>query len=314
MTILVTGGAGFIGSALASKLHADGHTIVVIDNFSEYYDVTLKRARVDALLAGCEVKTGDITDTAFLEAVFSAYSFDVVCHFAAQAGVRYSVEAPGEYIQTNVMGTQMLLEAMRTYGVKRLVFASTSSVYGTDTESPFREDTAADRPVSVYAATKRAGELLAHSYFVQYGIETTCLRFFTVYGPWSRPDMAMLGFAQKMTAGEPIEIYNHGDLRRDFTHVDDIVAGFVQAVQTPLGYEVINLGNGQPVELMRFIELLESELDVEALKTFLPMQQGDVYETYADTTKAAELLHFQATVDFPAGVKSFVDWYKKYYC
>jgi UDP-glucuronate 4-epimerase len=165
----------------------------------------------------------------------------------------------------------------------------------------------------VYAATKRAGELLAHSYFVQYGIETTCLRFFTVYGPWSRPDMAMLGFAQKMLAGTPIEIYNNGDLRRDFTYIDDIVTGFVKAVNTPLGYAIINLGNGRPVALMTFIELLEKALGVVAQKEFLPMQQGDVYETYAETTKARESLGFVAQTDFPVGVEKFVQWYRQYY-
>jgi UDP-glucuronate 4-epimerase len=313
MNILVTGGAGFIGSALAAQLHKEGHTVVAIDNFSEYYNVQLKHDRVTTLLKGVEVVAADVTDAQALQKIFAERSFDVVCHLAAQAGVRYSVEAPEKYVQTNVLGTQILLEVMKEYGVRRMVFASTSSVYGTSTPAPFSETVSADRPVSVYAATKRAGELLAHSYFVQYGIETTCLRFFTVYGPWSRPDMAMLGFAQKMLAGTPIEIYNNGDLRRDFTYIDDIVTGFVKAVNTPLGYAIINLGNGRPVALMTFIELLEKALGVVAQKEFLPMQQGDVYETYAETTKARESLGFVAQTDFPVGVEKFVQWYRQYY-
>ncbi len=309
MKILVTGGAGFIGSALAKRLVTQGHTVTVIDSFNEYYDPSLKRAREKEFLSACEVIEGDITDAQTVEKLFAEHSFDLVCHLAAQAGVRYSVEAPEVYVQTNVLGTQVLLEAMRKHGVKRMVYASTSSAYGMETEVPFVEDAAADRPVSVYAATKRSGELLAHSYYKQYGIETTCLRFFTVYGPWSRPDMAMLKFAQKMTAGEAIDIYNNGDLRRDFTYVDDIVDGFVKAVETPLGYEVINLGNGSPVELMSFVQLLEKELGVKAQKNMLPMQQGDVFETYADTSKAKELLGFEAKTSLEKGIQAFTNWY-----
>ncbi len=313
MKILVTGGAGFIGSALAKKLVADGHEVVVVDNFNAYYDIQLKRDRVAKLIPNVPIYFLDITDAAALNALFSHYQFDMVCHLAAQAGVRYSVEAPEAYVHSNVLGTQTLFEVMRKQNVKRMVYASTSSAYGVSTPAPFLEAVAADRPVSVYAATKRASELLAHSYFVQYGIETTCLRFFTVYGPWSRPDMAMLKFAQKMTAGEEIDIYNNGDLRRDFTYIDDIVDGFVKAVQTPLGYEIINLGNGSPVELKTFIDLLEKEFGLSAKKNFLPMQQGDVFETYADTTKAKQLLGFEANVTFEQGIREFVQWYRSYY-
>lgn len=313
MNILVTGGAGFIGSALAKCLVAQGHTVTVIDSFNEYYDPELKRAREKEFLSACEVVEGDITDAQTVEHLFAEHSFDLVCHLAAQAGVRYSVEAPEVYVQTNVLGTQILLEAMQKYGVKRMVYASTSSAYGMETEVPFMEDAAADKPVSVYAATKRSGELLAHSYYKQYGIETTCLRFFTVYGPWSRPDMAMLKFAQKMTAGDVIDIYNNGDMRRDFTYIDDIVDGFIKAVEMPLGYAVLNLGNGSPVELLSFVQLLEKELGIEAEKNMLPMQQGDVYETYADTRKAKELLGFEANTSFEEGVRAFVQWYKNYY-
>ena len=313
MKILVTGGAGFIGSALSARLFKEGHEVVIVDNFNEYYDSKLKRDRVAQLLPNVPVYFLDITNKEALNALFATYHFDVVCHLAAQAGVRYSREVPEVYISTNVQGTQILYDAMQKHGVRRAVFASTSSVYGTSTPVPFNEDTSADRPVSIYAATKRAGELLAHNYFVQYGIETTCLRFFTVYGPWSRPDMAMLGFAEKMTAGEPIDIYNHGDLRRDFTHVDDIVDGFVKAVHTPLGYEIINLGNGAPIELLSFVEMLEHELGIKAEKRMLPMQMGDVYETYADTRKAERLLGFRSTISFKEGITTFAQWYKQYY-
>lgn len=313
MNILVTGGAGFIGSALAQRLVGEGHEVLVIDNFNSYYDVELKRARVDNLLKGVEVQMVDITDKHSLENLFNEHSFDTVCHLAAQAGVRYSVEAPEVYVNTNVLGTLILFEVMQKHNVKHMVFASTSSAYGVDTPAPFQESAAADKPVSVYAATKRSCELLAHNYYVQYGINTTCLRFFTVYGPWSRPDMAMLKFADKIMAGEAIDVYNNGDLRRDFTYIDDIVDGFVAAAAKPIGYEIINLGNGRPVELIRFIELLEQALGRDAKKNFLPMQIGDVYETFADTARAKSLLNFSAQVDFETGVKKFVDWYKAYY-
>ena len=313
MKILVTGGAGFIGSALSARLFAEGHEVVVVDNFNEYYDSRLKRDRVASLIPNVPVYFLDITNKEALDSLFDTYDFDVVCHLAAQAGVRYSTEAPEVYVSTNVLGTQTLYEVMKKHGVKRAVFASTSSVYGTTTPAPFTEDAPADKPVSVYAATKKAGELLAYNYFVQYGIQTTCLRFFTVYGPWSRPDMAMLKFAQKMTNGEPIEIYNNGNLRRDFTHIDDIIEGFTKAVHLPLGYEIVNLGNGSPVPLLSFVDLLEKQLGVTAKRTMLPMQQGDVYETYASTVKAEKLLGFKGGRDIEEGIKSFVTWYKKYY-
>lgn len=312
MKILVTGGAGFIGSATATRLVADGHEVVVIDNFNPYYDQQLKRDRVAALIPDVPMVEFDITDVDKLDQLFSEHSFDVVCHFAAQAGVRYSVDAPEVYVTTNVLGTQTLLEMMKKHQVMQFVYASTSSAYGVDTPAPFSEDVSADRPVSVYAATKRAGELLAHSYHKQFGMQVTCLRFFTVYGPWSRPDMAMLKFAQKIDAGEPIDIYNNGDLRRDFTYIGDIVEGFVRAIEQPLDYEIINLGNGRPVELLHFIELLEKALGKTVQKNLLPMQQGDVYETYADTSKAKELLGFQAKTNFEEGIQNFAQWYRSY--
>ena len=313
MNILVTGGAGFIGSALARRLVDEGHQVVVVDNFNDYYDVNLKRARERELLNGVDVIEADITDVQALESIFTKYSFEVVCHVAAQAGVRYSVDHPEAYVSANVSGTQCLLEVMKNHAVKRMVYASTSSIYGTDTPAPFTEDSSADKPVSVYAATKRAGELLAHAYHSLYGIEVTCVRFFTVYGPWSRPDMAMLKFASMIKRGESIDIYNGGDLRRDFTYIDDIISGFVLAVEKPLGYEIINLGNGKPVELMDFVSTLEKNLGIEARKNMLGMQPGDVYETYADTTKAKALLGFETKTDFQEGVKKFMKWFNGYY-
>lgn len=313
MKILVTGGAGFIGSALAKRLFSDGHTVIVIDNFNEYYDVNLKRARQDFFLGDIEVIEGSITDEVFLREQFSRFQFDVVCHLAAQAGVRYSIANPASYVETNVRGTQLLLEVMKDAGVKRMVYASTSSIYGNNAIVPFKEDHSAHRPISVYAATKQAAELLAHTYASLYSMDITCLRFFTVYGPWSRPDMAMLKFAHQIEKGEAIDIYNNGALRRDFTYIDDIVEGFVQAVEKSLGYEIINLGNGSPVELMTFVELLEQKLGKTALKNMLPMQDGDVFETYADTIKAKELLNFKSKVSFDEGVENFVDWYKMFY-
>jgi len=313
MKILVTGAAGFIGSAVAKRLKEAGHEVVGIDNFNEYYDVSLKRERVNALLSGVTVIEGDITDRAFLQSVFSSHQFDAVAHLAAQAGVRYSLEHPEVYVQSNVVGTQTLLEAMKQHGVKQMVYASTSSAYGDSSQVPFKEDEPADRPVSIYAATKRSGELIAHSYAHLYGIDITALRFFTVYGPWGRPDMALFKFTDAILQGEPIDVYNNGNHRRDFTYIDDIVAGFVRALEKKLpGFEIINLGNGSPVHLLEFIEVLEKELGTSAQKNMLPMQEGDVFETYADTHKAHTLLGFEAKTSVEEGVKNFVAWYRSY--
>lgn len=313
MKILVTGGAGFIGSAVARRLASDGHTVVAIDNFNDYYDVTLKRARVEALLAGVKMIEGDITDESFLHTVFTEHDFDAVAHLAAQAGVRHSVEHPEAYVQANIVGTQKLLETMKAFKVTRMTYASTSSAYGNSQEVPFKEDSQADKPVSIYAATKRSGELIAHVYHSMFGFDITCLRFFTVYGPWGRPDMALFKFTRHMLNGDPIDVYNDGDLRRDFTYIDDIVEGFVQALEKPLGYEVINLGGGSPIALGYFIEVLEKDLGLTAEKNMLPMQEGDVFETYADTTKAKELLGFRAKTSIEEGVKQFVSWYRDFY-
>ena len=313
MNLLVTGGAGFIGSALTAQLIKEGHMVVVIDNFNSYYDVGLKRDRVATLLTHVPVYVIDITDKSAVRALCKTYTFDAVCHLAGQAGVRYSIEAPASYIEANVLGTQTLFEVMQEVGIPRMIFASTSSVYGTSTTTPFTEDVTADRPVSIYAATKRAAEMIAYTYYNQYHIETTCLRFFTVYGPWSRPDMAMLKFAHAIMNQQPIDVYNNGKLRRDFTYVADIVAGFIAALKQPLGYEIINIGNGKPVELLTFIDHLEKSLNTKALKHFLPMQAGDVFETYADTSKAEQLLGFRAQTDFATGIQHFSEWFLGYY-
>lgn len=313
MKVLVTGGAGFIGSALAQRFITDGHSVVVIDNFNDYYDVSLKRARQEFFLKKCEVIEGDITDKTFLKEVFSTYQFDAVCHLAAQAGVRYSVANPQVYIYTNVGGTQNLLEVMHEHGVTQMVYASTSSIYGNDTTPPYTEDARGNQPVSMYAATKKGGELVAHVYASLYKMDITCLRFFTVYGPWSRPDMAMLKFAQKIDSGEAIDVYNNGELIRDFTYIDDIVDGFMKAVEKPKGYQIINLGNGNPSSLISFIEILEEKLGKKAVMNFVPMQEADVYLTSADITKAKELLGFEPKVSFEEGVEKFVEWYLDFY-
>ncbi len=313
MHILVTGAAGFIGSALCRKLKDAGHTVVGVDNYNDYYDVQLKHDRVAALISDIEIVEGDFGDTELLTKLFSEHSFDVVCHLAAMAGVRYSVEQPQQYIENNVTKFVTLLEVMKDANCKRIVFASSSSVYGNDTTAPFSEDAAASSPESVYGATKRAGELLLHNYFSQYGIQSTSLRFFTVYGPWSRPDMAMLKFATKIAQDEPIEIYNDGNLRRDFTYIDDIVQGFCLSVENPLGCEILNLGCGQPVELKKFVTGLEDALQKQSEHVFLPMQVGDVFETYADTRKAKELIAFESSTSLKEGVTEFAKWFDEYY-
>jgi UDP-glucuronate 4-epimerase len=217
------------------------------------------------------------------------------------------------YVDTNVRGTQNILEVMHEHGITKMVYASTSSIYGNDTVAPFKEDASGNHPVSMYAATKKAGELIAHVYSSLYLMDITCLRFFTVYGPWSRPDMAMLSFAQKIDRGEAIDIYNNGELKRDFTYIDDIVDGFVKAVEKPQGYQIINLGYGNPALLMTFVELLEEKLGKKAIKNFVPMQEADVFLTSADTSKAKELLGFEAKVSFEEGVGKFVEWYRSFY-
>ncbi len=314
MNVLVTGAAGFIGAAVAEFLLDRGDRVVGFDNLNDYYDVRLKEARLGRLEGreGFRFLRGDVADPAAVEAAFDEGPFDVVCHLAAQAGVRYSLQNPVAYGEANLMGFLRILEACRHRGTGNLVYASSSSVYGANEKVPFSETDRVDRPVSLYAATKVANELMAHTYHLLYGIPMTGLRFFTVYGPWGRPDMALFTFTRKILAGEPIDVYNHGDMERDFTYIDDIVRGVVAAIDTPLPFEVVNLGNHRPVRLERFIEVLEEALGKTARKNYLPMQPGDVPRTYADVTRAKELWGWEPTTPIEVGIPRFVAWYREW--
>jgi UDP-glucuronate 4-epimerase len=311
--ILVTGGAGFIGSHLIESLLTDGFDVVCIDSMNEYYDVTLKKARLARFLDRVTFYEKDIADKVAMQEIFAQEKPNAVAHLAAQAGVRYSLENPAAYGESNVVGTINILEAARLNNVSRVVMASSSSVYGANTKIPFAETDEVNTPVSIYAATKRATELLAQTYTHLYGLPTTCLRFFTVYGPFSRPDMAPLKFTDAIVHGKPIDVYNNGDMKRDFTYVGDIVHGFRLALEKPNGFQVYNLGNGSPVGLMDFISVLERELGMTATKHMMPMQAGDVPVTFADTSKAKKELGFESKVSIEEGVKKFVEWYRSYY-
>ncbi len=315
MKILLTGGAGFIGNALALRLLADNHEVVIVDSVNDYYDRSLKEARLARLPSHVPVHRIDIADRDAFEAVFrDAGPFDAVAHLAAQAGVRYSIENPFAYAQSNYVGTQHVFELAKRAGTMHIVYASSSSVYGRNTPVPFREDARADEPVSVYAATKRGSELLGYAYADLFGMDITALRFFTVYGPWSRPDMAPLKFTHAIVRGEPIDLYNKGDMERDFTYIDDIVDGFVRALERrQKGFQIFNLGAGSPVHLRSFVQTLEGALGRTALLHELPMQAGDVPRTFADITKARELLGFAPRVQVADGVRQFVAWYREYY-
>lgn len=321
MHILVTGAAGFIGADLSQKLLSLGHSIVGVDNFNDYYDVSLKRAR------HAQIKTHrnsdnfvmreiDIVDRAEMAALFAAIQFDVVVNLAAQAGVRYSIENPQSYIDSNLVGFGNILEGCRQANVPHLVYASSSSVYGANDNFPFKESDRVDNPVSLYAATKKANELMAHSYVDLYGFRCTGLRFFTVYGPWGRPDMAPFRFASRMLKGDSIPVYNNGNMIRDFTYIDDITEGVVHVIQSQQAdalYKIYNIGRGEPVQLMEFIELMAKHLGVEAKLDMLAMQDGDVPRTMADTSSLQADFAYQPKVSIDAGVKLFADWYKHYF-
>ncbi|HSH68553.1 MAG TPA: NAD-dependent epimerase [Deferrisomatales bacterium] len=313
--ILVTGAAGFIGYHVASRLLERGDRVTGCDNLNDYYDVSLKEARLARLRGrdGFLFHRADLADPAALDAVFADGPFDAVCHLAAQAGVRYSLENPRAYAQSNLVGFLEVLEQCRHRGTGNLVYASSSSVYGANEKVPFAEADRVDRPVSLYAATKVANELMAHTYHHLYGLPVTGLRFFTVYGPWGRPDMALYGFTRKILAGEPIDVYNHGDMERDFTYIDDIVAGVVAAIDTPLGCEVLNLGNSRAENLEHFIEVLATALGVAPQKNYLPMQPGDVPRTFADGEKTRGLLGWAPTTSIETGIPRFVEWYREYH-
>lgn len=322
MKILVTGAAGFIGAATVLRLLERGDSVVGLDNLNDYYDPALKQARLDrlALHAGFRFVDLDLANRDGMAKLFAAEQFDRVVHLGAQAGVRYSLQNPHAYVDSNLVGFVNVLEGCRHNGVQHLVYASSSSVYGGNTKMPFSEADNVDHPVSLYAATKKANELMAHSYSHLYGLATTGLRFFTVYGPWGRPDMAPILFTKAILAGEPIKVFNHGRMLRDFTYIDDIVEGVLRVldkVATPVDssapYRVFNIGNNQPVPLLDFIACLESALGVQAQKILLPMQDGDVPATYADTQALAAWVGFAPSTPLEQGVRSFVDWYRGYY-
>ena len=315
-TYLITGTAGFIGFHVAKKLLGDGHRIVGYDDLNDYYPVVLKEARHAELkkLDGFTAVEANLCDLEMLNEVVDAHKPEVVCHLAAQAGVRYSLTHPFVYEKSNLLATLNILEVCRHKGIGRLVYASSSSVYGGNRELPFSEDQSVDHPISLYAATKKANELMAHVYSHLYGLQTIGLRFFTVYGPWGRPDMAMWLFTEAMGQGKPIQVFNHGKMQRDFTYVDDIAAGVVASMQVDGldPYEVFNLGNHRSEELMHLIGIIEKELGVEAEKEMLPMQPGDVPATYANIDRARAKLGYDPATPIDVGVPKFVAWYKEH--
>ena len=321
MKVLVTGVAGFIGADLTSRLLAAGHQVVGVDNFNDYYTPELKRDRIVKVIGkhpthNFKLLEGDVHDRPLMKDMFAKESFDTVVHLAAQAGVRYSLENPDSYIDSNLVGFGAILEGCRHSGVKHLVYASSSSVYGANKNFPFKETDRVDNPVSLYAATKKANELMAHSYSHLYGLACTGLRFFTVYGPWGRPDMAPFRFAERMLKGEPIPVYNNGEMIRDFTYIDDISEGVLRVTtsDTPAGrYEVYNIGRGQQVPLMDFIAAMSDSLGVEADINFMPMQDGDVPRTMADTSALKRDYGYSPRVSVEEGVERFAQWYKSYY-
>jgi UDP-glucuronate 4-epimerase len=330
---LVTGAAGFIGFHLSRRLLQRGDEVFGIDNLNDYYEVRLKEARREILLKSSRFRFEQVdisTGAPLMEAV-KTYRPDVVVNLAAQAGVRYSLENPNTYLQSNIVGFGNILEACRHFDVKHLVYASSSSVYGSNGSMPFSTHDNVDHPLSLYAASKKSNELMAHTYSHLYGLPTTGLRFFTVYGPWGRPDMALFLFTKAILGGEPINVFNNGQMRRDFTYIDDIVEGLVRVCDRPAPpnrswsptspdpasssapYRVYNIGNGQPVDLMKFIELLEQELGRKAILTFLPMQPGDVQATAADIDDLSTDFGFRPSVSVDKGIPRFVEWYLEYY-
>ncbi|WGL29296.1 NAD-dependent epimerase [Pectobacterium brasiliense] len=333
MKILITGVAGFIGHKLAETiLKNKSFSVCGIDNLNDYYDVGLKESRLDSLCnANFDFFSGDIHNMQFINEVFQENQFDYVIHLAAQAGVRYSLENPSAYADSNLVGFLNILECCRHNKIKHLVYASSSSVYGLNSKTPFSTSDSVDHPVSLYAATKKANELMAHSYSHLYGLPTTGLRFFTVYGPWGRPDMALFKFTQKILNDEPIDIYNDGNLSRDFTYIDDIVEGITRIIDiipeknenwrvesgspatSSAPYKIYNIGNGSPVKLMDFITALENSLGIEAKKNFLPMQPGDVYQTWADTEDLFTVTGYRPKIGVNEGVDRFVKWYREFY-
>ncbi|WP_155876492.1 NAD-dependent epimerase [Desulfuromonas sp. AOP6] len=330
---LVTGAAGFIGSHVCQRLLARGDEVVGLDNLNDYYEVQLKKDRLAQLegRSGFRFVRQDVADRAAMAALFAGERFDCVIHLAAQAGVRYSLENPHAYVDSNLVGFMNILEGCRHSQVGHLVYASSSSVYGANTRMPFSVHDNVDHPVSLYAASKKANELMAHTYAHLYGLPCTGLRFFTVYGPWGRPDMALFLFTRAILAGRPIDVYNHGKMRRDFTYVDDIVEGVVRTADhvaqphpewdsdrpdpgtSRAPYRIYNIGNNQPVELLHLIEVLETSLGKKAEKILLPLQPGDVPATYADVDALVQDVGFKPATSIEEGVEHFVRWYRHYY-
>lgn len=337
MKVLITGAAGFIGYHTCQKLLSLGYDVVGLDNINDYYPVTLKNDRlknlgVDSDFIRYNQPTQstqfekfkfvrlDILDEHHLMELFRTESFDYVIHLAAQAGVRYSLDNPGAYFDANIKGFLNILVAVRTYPIKHLVYASSSSVYGQSTEQPFSVSQRVDKPISLYAMTKKANELMAYTYSHLYNISTTGLRFFTVYGPWGRPDMAPMLFAKAMIDGEGIKVFNHGNLERDFTYIDDIVNGVYKTMEAVpnlnddgIRYNIFNIGNSKPVKLLDFITTLEEKFNIKANKILLPMQDGDVLSTYADVTELVEATGYTPSTNLDEGIQKFADWYSNYY-
>ncbi|MFN3136176.1 MAG: NAD-dependent epimerase [Allomuricauda sp.] len=340
MNILVTGAAGFIGYHLCELLIKNGHTVVGLDNINDYYDVGLKYARLEQLgIARTSAETDhqltrsslhqdqmqfiklDLADRDALNQLFDTHTFDVVCNLGAQAGVRYSLENPDAYVKSNVVGFANLLECCRYGKVKHLVYASSSSVYGLNEKIPFSTEDSVDRPISMYAATKKSNELMAHTYSHLYQLPTTGLRFFTVYGPWGRPDMALFLFVDAIKKGEPINVFNYGNMARDFTYVDDIVGGMSKIIETPIEeskrkdelYKIYNIGNNKQVKLTAFIDAIESSLQTEAKRNLMPIQPGDVESTWADVNELIQDYDYTPNTPIEKGVQEFVDWYNAFY-
>lgn len=333
MKYLVTGSAGFIGAKVSERLCSLGHEVIGIDNLNDYYDVNLKLARLDLLQAldNFHFIQLDLADREGIAALFARHAFQRVIHLAAQAGVRYSLDNPLAYADSNLIGHLTILEGCRRHKIEHLVYASSSSVYGLNQKMPFSTEDSIDHPISLYAATKKANELMSHTYSHLYQLPTTGLRFFTVYGPWGRPDMALFKFTKAILSGEVIDVYNHGDLSRDFTYIDDIVEGIIRVQAKPprpntdwtveagtpatssAPYRVFNIGNGSPVQLLDFITALEDALGIKAKKNLLPMQPGDVHSTWADTSDLFDAVGYKPLMDINTGVMQFVDWYRQFY-
>lgn len=333
MKFLVTGAAGFIGCFVAKRLLEEGHQVVGIDNLNDYYDVNLKLSRLELLTnnSNFEFIKLDLADRSGMADLFAAHQFERVIHLGAQAGVRYSLQNPLAYADSNLIGFVNVLEGCRHNKVGHLLYASSSSVYGLNRKQPFSTDDSVDHPISLYAATKKANELMAHSYSHLYGVPTTGLRFFTVYGPWGRPDMALFKFTKAILAGESIDVYNHGKMNRDFTYIDDIAEAVVRlqdvvpvvnkewtveegsTAESSAPYVVYNIGNSDPISLMTYIKALETALGIEANKNMLPMQAGDVLNTSADTEALYQAIGFRPETSVEQGVKRFVEWYREFY-